>query len=69
MSDQPINLDPSAIRAFADDVFGDVDKASRWFQSPVLALNGKTPNSLMHDEAGRQYVHAILTRIDHGVFS
>ncbi len=69
MTDKSIDLDPLAIRTLANDVFGDADKASRWFQQPVQALNGKTPDSLMNDEAGRQNVHRILTRIAHGVFS
>ncbi|MEM7763799.1 MAG: MbcA/ParS/Xre antitoxin family protein [Pseudomonadota bacterium] len=69
MADKSIDLDPLAIRTLADDVFGDADKASRWFQQPVQALNGETPGSLMNDEAGRQKVHRVLTRIAQGVFS
>ncbi|MEO1542490.1 MAG: MbcA/ParS/Xre antitoxin family protein [Pseudomonadota bacterium] len=69
MNDKSTDLNPLTIRILADDVFGHADKASRWFQQPVQALNGKTPDSLMNDEAGRQSVHRVLTRIAHGVFS
>lgn len=44
MADKSMDLDPSTIRTLADDVFGDADKASRWFQQPVQALNGETPD-------------------------
>lgn len=57
------------IRRLADEVFESCDQANGWFETPINALNGNTPGSLMHDQNGRENVYTILVRIRDGVFS
>ncbi len=57
------------IMKLADDVFQNREKMSHWLRTPVQALNGKTPESLMNEQDGRKLIHTILVRIEDGVFS
>ena len=54
---------------YAQQVLGSSEKASEWMQRPNQALGGATPSSLLSDSDGFQRVDAVLTRIEHGVFS
>lgn len=56
------------ITARATEVFGSADKAIRWLQSPVRALDGKTPLSLLDTEEGIVRVKDVLGRVEHGVW-
>ncbi len=57
------------IRTLAEKVFGDQDKARRWFGQPKRALGGKAPLSYMTDDNGEQIIEKILYQIDYGMFS
>jgi uncharacterized protein (DUF2384 family) len=47
---------------------GSSRKLAEWIQTPVPALNGHTPYTLMQSEEGRKQVDAVLGRIEHGVY-
>ena len=50
------------------DVFEDRTAAQSWFNSPQLALGGKTPLDYADTELGAREVENLLSRIEHGVF-
>lgn len=52
----------------AIDVFGK-EKAKKWFNSNILALNGKTPTQYMKLPGGMIEVDNILGRIEYGLYS
>ena len=53
----------------AVEVFGSSDKAYHWLLTPNDITNGLAPFYLLDIPEGRVTVLAILTRIEHGVFS
>ncbi len=53
----------------AVDTFGNIDRASGWFDAPNLALDGEKPIDLLYSEEGRHKVLTILGRIDYGLYS
>lgn len=55
--------------AFAEDAFGDKNKAHIWLRKPNRALENQTPLDMLHSEAGTRLVEALLGRIQHGVYS
>lgn len=55
--------------AFAEDVFGDKNKAYDWLRRPNRTLENQMPLDLLHSEAGTRMVEALLGRIQHGVYS
>lgn len=57
------------VGAAAIDVFGDEELARRWLRTPVQALGGDTPASLLDTDVGAEAVLDVLTRIEHGVYS
>ncbi len=50
------------------DVFEDRAATQSWFNSPQLALGGKTPLDYADTELGAREVENLLSRIEHGVF-
>lgn len=52
----------------AEAVFGDADKASRWFNKPKKQLNGMTPKEAIKDANGAAAVVQMLRNIDNGCF-
>lgn len=50
------------------DVFEDRAASQSWFNSPQLALGGKTPLNYADTELGAREVENLLGRIEHGVF-
>ncbi|UJF20334.1 DUF2384 domain-containing protein (plasmid) [Vibrio sp. SS-MA-C1-2] len=56
------------IMAEATIVFGNEEKALRWFSKPKKQLDGLSPKEAIHDEFGAQIVSQLLNRIDHGYF-
>lgn len=66
-SDRVFRLARILVHAMA--VFQDREKVGRWIQSPNMALGGTTPFELMDTDAGTEQVDAVLTRIEHGVYS
>lgn len=58
------------ITARALDVFDDDEAAvARWLRTPLRALGGATPLSLVDTDLGAQEALAVLGRLEHGVFS
>jgi ABC-type glutathione transport system ATPase component len=49
------------------DVIG-MPRATKWIQTRIPALKGRTPYSVMGSEEGRAEVAAVLDHIEHGVF-
>jgi putative toxin-antitoxin system antitoxin component (TIGR02293 family) len=62
-------LDTLRILRKADQVFGDPDMASEWFQSTVIALGGLQPIELLDTFEGRRMVGEVLEKIACGDFS
>ncbi len=57
------------VLARAAETFEDFDLGLAWLNSPVAALKGATPMSLLDKELGVESVMDMLGRIEHGVFS
>lgn len=55
--------------ALAMRVLGSREKAARWLVKKNRSLGGETPAGFLDTEIGARKVEAVLTRIDHGVFS
>jgi putative toxin-antitoxin system antitoxin component (TIGR02293 family) len=50
-------------------VLGDDGKAFAWMRRPNRALGGQPPVELVRTGEGARLVDAVLTRLEHGVFS
>ncbi len=48
---------------------GNSDAGNRWLKSPQPALGGATPIEYARTELGAREVEALITRLEHGVFS
>ncbi len=57
------------IYEFAVKVFGDDEKARKWFRASNRVLKGQRPLDLLHSEYGARIVETILGRIDYGIYS
>ncbi len=57
------------VLAHAVDTLETREAAVDWLKSPIPALGGATPLSLLDTDTGIREVQRILGRIDHGVFS
>ena len=55
--------------AYATEVFGSEEKASQWLRLPIRALNFTTPFEYLDTEEGARQVEAVLSHLEHGVFS
>ncbi len=51
------------------DVLEDAEATRRWMSKPKTALGGLTPLRCCDTDLGAREVEALLTRIEHGVFS
>ncbi len=54
---------------FAEEVFGNNDKASIWLRRPNKSLNGFSPIELLETDYGSRIVETMLGRIQYGVYS
>lgn len=59
----------ASLRARAEEVFGDPEKAWKWLNRPNRALVQKTPLEMIDTDTGLQSVLTILGRLAHGVYS
>jgi len=59
------------IRLFhqAIQLFGNLESAQEWIQSPIPALSGERPLSLLYTFEGRKWVTKTLRKIESGEFS
>lgn len=53
----------------AKEVLGDEESAQHWLSTPKKALGGQIPIEVAKTKEGLESVYALLTRIEHGVFS
>jgi uncharacterized protein (DUF2384 family) len=60
-------LDELLLVERAQAVIG-VERLSEWMQTPLSALGGRTPYSLLASAEGRKQVEILLGRIEHGVY-
>lgn len=58
-----------AVLRKAQDVLEDKEAARRWMTQPKRALGGLTPLQSCDTEVGARETEALLSRIEHGVFS
>ncbi len=58
------------IRLFKQAValFGDIESAKEWLNTPVPALKGEKPVSLLDTYEGRRWVSQVLRKIEYGEF-
>jgi putative toxin-antitoxin system antitoxin component (TIGR02293 family) len=47
----------------------EMGKFHRWLRKPNPALGGAQPRKLMETTNGRNEVHDLLVRMDHGIFA
>lgn len=66
-SDRLVRL--ARILAYAIEVFGDEENATKWLRRPNRALGGDIPLTLLDTDVGSREVEAILGRIQYGVYS
>jgi putative toxin-antitoxin system antitoxin component (TIGR02293 family) len=66
-SDRVLRL--ARVYAHATEVFETEDDAKAWLKESNRALGGKRPLDLLDTDIGVQKVDAVLTRIQHGVYS
>lgn len=59
----------ASLLAQAAETFGSHEAALSWFRQPALALDGRTPITLLETPAGQELVRQALTRIDYGVYT
>ena len=53
----------------AQEVFGNVEKARDWMNTPLSAFEGETPLQRADTSIGANQVEDVLGRIDYGVYS
>ena len=63
----PSTLPEVEIVRRATEIIGP-ELVAEWMRSPVKALQGRTPYSLLGSSDGRKEVGRVLTRIEHGVY-
>lgn len=76
LRDGPVSADAgnriwmlASLIAQAEDALGSRAAALEWFARPALALDGRTPLSLLETPAGQELVRQALIRIDQGVYT
>lgn len=52
----------------ANELFGSAEDAKAWLRRPAIALERKTPNSMLRSERGRQVVSNLLLQLKYGVY-
>jgi putative toxin-antitoxin system antitoxin component (TIGR02293 family) len=66
-SDRVLRL--ARVYAHATEVFESEEDAAGWLKDPNRALGGSRPLDMLDTDVGVQKVDAVLTRIQHGVYS
>ncbi|MBK8503048.1 MAG: DUF2384 domain-containing protein [Saprospiraceae bacterium] len=66
-SEQMIEI--AEVIAHATDVFGDMDTAIDWLNSPILGLNGQKPVSFLDNTFGIRLVRQALGRLEYGIYA
>ncbi|WP_353108212.1 MbcA/ParS/Xre antitoxin family protein [Salinisphaera dokdonensis] len=55
------------IIAFAEDTFGDQDRAMNWLNNPNHVFEGQAPITLADTESGTEWVEQVLGRMMYGI--
>jgi putative toxin-antitoxin system antitoxin component (TIGR02293 family) len=70
---QPLTVEESdrvvrllGIQTFAEETFGDPDKAARWLRHPLAELGGESPLVVAQTGAGARVIETILGQIAWG---
>jgi putative toxin-antitoxin system antitoxin component (TIGR02293 family) len=70
---QPLSVDESdravrllSVQTFAEETFGDRQKANHWLRRPLTELGGETPLVVAQTEAGARVIETILGKIAWG---
>jgi putative toxin-antitoxin system antitoxin component (TIGR02293 family) len=66
-SDRVVRL--ARVLALAKETLGDMDRASRWLQTPNRALEGDKPIDRLDTDIGVRSVEQVLGRIEYGLYS
>ncbi len=61
-------LDTIRLYKQAVELFGDIESAKAWLNTPVVALKGEKPVSLLDTYEGRKWVSQVLRKIEYGEF-
>jgi putative toxin-antitoxin system antitoxin component (TIGR02293 family) len=64
-SDKAVRV--ARIATFAEQVFGESERAWRWLRKPKRHFDGKTPLEMLATEAGARLVEEMVAQIDHGI--
>jgi putative toxin-antitoxin system antitoxin component (TIGR02293 family) len=62
-------LDTVRVYMMASDIYGSIEHASEWLNTPIPALGGEVPSELMTTPAGRELVRQTLRKIEYGEYS
>lgn len=62
-------LDTIRLYAQALHVFGNMEKAKEWMQTPLPVFAGERPMGLLDTFEGRQWVSQVLRKIEYGEFT
>ena len=63
-TDRPARL--TRVQAFAEETFGNNEKANRWLRRALKELDGETPLVIAQSEAGARMIETILGKIAWG---
>jgi putative toxin-antitoxin system antitoxin component (TIGR02293 family) len=66
-SDRVVRL--ARVLALAKETLGEMDRASRWLQTPNRALEGDKPIDRLDTDIGVRSVEQVLGRIEYGLYS
>ena len=66
-SEQMIEI--AEVIAQATNIFGDMDTALEWLNTPILGLNGQKPVSFLDNTFGIRLVRQALGRLEHGIYA
>jgi putative toxin-antitoxin system antitoxin component (TIGR02293 family) len=66
-SDRVVRL--ARVLALAKETLGEMERASRWLQTPNRALEGDKPIDLLDTDTGVRSVEQVLGRIEYGLYS
>ncbi|WP_395015413.1 antitoxin Xre/MbcA/ParS toxin-binding domain-containing protein [Dongia sp.] len=58
-----------AIRKRAAALQGGYSAGDKWLNTPAMALNGRSPNSVLRQPGGIALVEELLGRLEHGVYT
>ena len=66
-SDKAVRV--ARITAFAEQVFGEPERAWRWLREPKRRFGGKAPMEMLATDAGARLVEEMIGQIEHGMFA